>query len=235
MPLSLLAWRRRSDPLLLLALLFMLRCVLDPWNTAYYALPAIIALVTWEAWRTERPPLFALALTMATWATWQWVVPAASADVEALVYLAWSLPLRRPAGVAALRAGAARDAGAQPRRPRERLEHDAVALGQAQERGELVLARVGVELEVQPHVLEADRRLLVDAERAAEVEVALGADRAAAHVDAERGGDRPERHARAGGERLEQHVAGAQLRAVAAARGMQPRLGERTAGVDACS
>ena len=92
LPLSLLAWRRRSDPLLLLALLFMLRCVLDPWNTAYYALPAILALVTWEAWRTERPPLFALALTMATWATWQWLVPAASADVEALVYLAWSLP-----------------------------------------------------------------------------------------------------------------------------------------------
>ena len=45
LPLSLLAWRRRSDPLLLLALLFVLRCVLDPWNTAYYALPAIIALV----------------------------------------------------------------------------------------------------------------------------------------------------------------------------------------------
>ena len=93
LPLSLLAWRRRSDPLLLLALLFVLRCVLDPWNTAYYALPAIITLVVWEATRTERPPVYALAVTMATWATWEWVVPAASADVEALVYLGWSLPL----------------------------------------------------------------------------------------------------------------------------------------------
>jgi hypothetical protein len=93
LPLSLLAWRRRSDPLLLLALLFVLRCMLDPWNTAYYALPAILALVTWETTRTERPPVLALALTMATWATWEWVVPAASADVEALVYLGWSLPL----------------------------------------------------------------------------------------------------------------------------------------------
>ena len=71
----------------------MLRCVLDPWNTAYYALPAIIALVAWEATRSERPPVFALGLTMATWATWEWVVPAASADVEALVYLGWSLGL----------------------------------------------------------------------------------------------------------------------------------------------
>jgi hypothetical protein len=93
LPLSLLGWRRRSDPLLLLALLFVLRCVLDPWNTSYYALPAIVALVAWEATSFDRPPLLALALTMATWATWEWVVPAAPADVEALVYLAWALPL----------------------------------------------------------------------------------------------------------------------------------------------
>jgi len=137
--------------------------------------------------------------------------------------------------VAALHAGAARDARAQPRRPGEGLEHDAVALGEAQERCELVLARVGVELEVQPHVLEADGRLLVDAERPAEVEVALGADGAAAHVELERGGDRPERHPRARGERLEQHVARAQQRAVAAGRGMQTRLGDRAPGVDAAA
>jgi hypothetical protein len=93
LPLSLVAWRRRSDPLLLLALLFVLRCVLDPWNNDYYALPAIIALVAWEATSFDRPPVLALALTMATWATWEWVVPAATPDVESLVYLAWSLPL----------------------------------------------------------------------------------------------------------------------------------------------
>jgi hypothetical protein len=92
-PLSLLAWRRRSDPLLLLALLFMLRCVLDPWNTAYYALPAILAVVSWEATRTERPPVLGLALTMATWATWEWIVPAVSPDAQSLIYLGWSLPL----------------------------------------------------------------------------------------------------------------------------------------------
>jgi hypothetical protein len=93
-PLSLLAWRRRSDPLLLLVVLFLLRCVLDPWNTAYYVLPAILAMVAWETTRVaDRPPVLALLLTMATWAMWQWVLPNASADVESLVYLAWSLPL----------------------------------------------------------------------------------------------------------------------------------------------
>ena len=93
-PLTALAWRRRSDPLLLLVVLFMLRCVLDPWNTDYYALPAIMAVVVWEATRfIERPPVVALGLTVATWGMWHWVVPAASADVESLVYLAWSLPL----------------------------------------------------------------------------------------------------------------------------------------------
>jgi hypothetical protein len=93
LPLSLLAWRRRSDPLLLLSLLFLLRCLLDPWNTSYYVLPAILAVVAWEALRFDRGPVVALALTAATWATWEWLPPVASPDVQSLVYLAWSAPL----------------------------------------------------------------------------------------------------------------------------------------------
>jgi hypothetical protein len=93
LPLSLLAWRRRGDPLLLLSLLFLLRCVLDPWNTSYYVLPAILAVVAWEALRFDRGPVVALGLTAATWATWEWLVAAASPDVQSLVYLGWSLPL----------------------------------------------------------------------------------------------------------------------------------------------
>ena len=93
LPLSLLAWRRRADPLLLLSLLFLLRCLLDPWNTSYYVLPAILAVVAWEALRFDRGPVVALALTAATWATWEWLPPIASPDVQSLVYLAWSVPL----------------------------------------------------------------------------------------------------------------------------------------------
>ena len=54
MPLGLLFWRRRrllrrEDALGLLALLLLLRCVLDPWNNDYYHAPFLLALLAWEA------------------------------------------------------------------------------------------------------------------------------------------------------------------------------------------
>ena len=61
------------------------------------------------------------------------------------------------------------------RRGAQRLKHDAVALGQLEQLVELLLRRVAGELERQADVAEADGRLAVDAERAAEVEIALGA------------------------------------------------------------
>ena len=232
MPLSLLAWRRRSDPLLLLALLFVLRCALDPWNTDYYALPAILALVAWEATSFDRQPVLALSMTMATWATWEWVVPTATADGEALFYLAWTLPLIAFLGWRLYAPAFSSGPDAQLRRPGERLEHHAVALREADERGEVLLARVRVEVEAQADRAEAHGRVAVDAERAAEVEVALGVDPAALDVDADRGRDGAQRHARAGRQRLEQHVAGAELGAVAAGGGVEAGFGERAAGVD---
>jgi hypothetical protein len=69
------------------------------------------------------------------------------------------------------------------------------------------------------------------AHRAAEVEVALGDD-AAAHLEASVDRDRAQRHARARDERLQEHVARARERAVAAARRMEARLDERAAGLD---
>src|SRR5690349_2123582 len=64
----------------------------------------------------------------------------------------------------------------------EGLEDDAVALGQLEQRVEAVLRLVGVELEAQAQVGEADRRGLVDAERAARVEVAFDQDGARAQL-----------------------------------------------------
>lgn len=118
-PLSLAAARVRGrhaeDALLLLALLLLLRCVLDPWNTAYYALPGIVALAAFAVVRGAAP-WGALAMTVLAWVTLtvlpSWITP----DLQAVSYLAWALPatailsyrLYRPAAAraTALRLGA---------------------------------------------------------------------------------------------------------------------------------
>ena len=94
-------WRRRAgagvDPgaaLLLLALVLHLRCLLDPWNVGYYALPALLALATWEGlYRTDRPPVLTLASVALNWLTFETLFAHAGADVLSLAYLAWALPL----------------------------------------------------------------------------------------------------------------------------------------------
>src|SRR5690242_10846870 len=53
----------------------------------------------------------------------------------------------------------------------ERLVDDAVALGELEELVELVLWRVGVQIEAQANGRKTDRRILGDPERAAKVEV----------------------------------------------------------------
>jgi hypothetical protein len=54
--------------LLALALIMLLRCVLDTWDTGYYLLPFLLALLAWEVrGPIERPPLLALASTVLAW------------------------------------------------------------------------------------------------------------------------------------------------------------------------
>lgn len=80
--------------LVLLALLFLLRCVLDPWNNVYYALPFLLALLAWEGLcRPERPPIVALIATVLVWATFQEMPALLSPDMQSAFFLAWSLPL----------------------------------------------------------------------------------------------------------------------------------------------
>ena len=101
-PLS-LAWarvhRRASrfggeQLLLLLALLLLLRCILDPWNVIYYELPFLLALLAWEALcRPDRPPVLALAATVIVWVTFERAPDWLSPDMQCVFFLAWSLPL----------------------------------------------------------------------------------------------------------------------------------------------
>ena len=59
--------RRRTDALLLLALLLLLRCALDPWDTVYYPLPFLTALLAWEATAHDRPPWITLGAAFGSW------------------------------------------------------------------------------------------------------------------------------------------------------------------------
>jgi hypothetical protein len=95
-----LAWawtgRRRPrfpDVLLLLAVVMLARCLVDPWNTSYYHLPFLFALVTWEVHARRGVPLLALTATLATWATFDLLPRYVAPDVQSLSYLAWAAPL----------------------------------------------------------------------------------------------------------------------------------------------
>ncbi len=98
LPLTLLAWLRRrrveNVSLRLLALLLLLRCVLDPWDISYYMLPFALALLAWEvSAHRSRPPVLALAITTLAWISFQWLPAHVSPDVQSTFFLAWSLPL----------------------------------------------------------------------------------------------------------------------------------------------
>jgi hypothetical protein len=96
-PLSVLWLRMRSsdpwDALGLLALLLLARCVLDPWDNIYYALPFLLALTAWETLARHRPPLLALLATMLVPLTFEVVPSYLSPDGQSAFFLAWSLPL----------------------------------------------------------------------------------------------------------------------------------------------
>jgi hypothetical protein len=76
---------------LTLALIFLLRCVLDPGDHVYYHLPFITALAAWEGLRA-RPPLLALGTSVLLSGQ---VLRLLDSDLDAIgiVYLLWSIPL----------------------------------------------------------------------------------------------------------------------------------------------
>jgi hypothetical protein len=85
--------RPASEALVLLMLVLLLRCMLDPWDISYYAIPFLIALVVWESLTLVRPPVLALVGSIAAWFAFQWAVPGHgfSPDVQAVLFLGFSL------------------------------------------------------------------------------------------------------------------------------------------------
>jgi hypothetical protein len=94
-----LMWIRRhgakaasADIFLLMAFLFLARCVLDAANNGYYHLPFLLSLAAWEALERRRPPILTAVASGIVWLTIgemrSWVTP----DVQCAIYLAWTLP-----------------------------------------------------------------------------------------------------------------------------------------------
>jgi hypothetical protein len=88
------------DALLALALVLLLRCLLDTWDVVYYPLPFLLALLAWEVRGPAlRPPLLALTATLLVWLSFHWLPSHASPDLQAASFLAWALPLTAWLGV----------------------------------------------------------------------------------------------------------------------------------------
>jgi hypothetical protein len=86
------AARNRDDALGILALAFLLRCMLDPWNLVYYHLPLVVTLAAWEARRGRGMPVLSVAVTAACWLTFV-IYDERSGYGPYVAYLAWAVPL----------------------------------------------------------------------------------------------------------------------------------------------
>ena len=91
LPATLFAMRRRTRPadtLLLLAMLMLLRCWLDPWDNVYYPLPFVFALLAWETTVARRAPIGAAAATAATCLIFWYLPNHLGVDAQAVSFLA---------------------------------------------------------------------------------------------------------------------------------------------------
>jgi hypothetical protein len=92
LPLARRSDRTMEDCLALLALVFLVRCVLDPNDHVYYHVPFLIALVAWEA-RTRGAPVLALLTTGLLWLVFHTVSGMAGVNVQFAAYAAVTVPL----------------------------------------------------------------------------------------------------------------------------------------------
>ena len=96
-PLSILVyWRNRTREaaLPLIAILFLLRCALDPMDNAYYHVPLLLALLAFEVLCTNRQlPVVTLLTAGMLWLTFDLVEPSAAPQTTSLVYLGWTAAL----------------------------------------------------------------------------------------------------------------------------------------------
>jgi len=109
--------RPRHDALLLLVLLLLLRCLLDPWDTLYYSLPFLLALLAWETLTFARPPWVALAAPFVAWFIYDEAVPySLSRGLQAETFLVVAIPALITIAVALYIPGLTKQIAAKARR-----------------------------------------------------------------------------------------------------------------------
>jgi hypothetical protein len=100
-PITLLAMlRRRTDAMLLLALLLAIRFAFDTWDTVYYPLPFIFALLCWESLSCRRPPFLSLLASVVVWLVYVVAPEHLSADAQAALFLLVAVPTLVALGLA---------------------------------------------------------------------------------------------------------------------------------------
>jgi hypothetical protein len=120
--LALLFWRfakRRppSDALLVLALVFLLRCLMDPLAMSYHHVPFLVTVAAWETLRRRGLPVITVYSALALWALGRWVAPTGDGVAMNRAYLAWALPIAAYMAIKAFRTRASSDqsAGESPK------------------------------------------------------------------------------------------------------------------------
>jgi hypothetical protein len=102
-PATIAAWRRRADPLLLLAFLLAIRAALDPWDVVYYPLPFILALLAWEGLSRRRPPVLALVASVVVWLVFIEAPGRLTPDEMAIAFAAVAVPTLIALGIGVYR------------------------------------------------------------------------------------------------------------------------------------
>jgi RsiW-degrading membrane proteinase PrsW (M82 family) len=95
--LALAWWPRRKtahpeDALLLIALIMLSRCLLDPLTNSYYHLPFLVSLAAWEGLRREGAPLLTVAATLFLGFTMSLANSGVNLEYVNRFYLLWTLP-----------------------------------------------------------------------------------------------------------------------------------------------
>jgi hypothetical protein len=76
-----------------LALMLLLRCVLDPWDNLYYQLPLMVGLYVRDALCSRRLPIASAFATVLAWATFWHVVAPQRGHLTYAFYMTWTVPL----------------------------------------------------------------------------------------------------------------------------------------------